>query len=258
MLNFKRHILFEAAQKGFDYEKNAAAALIPYGIVPAGFSPAGAGHDIPDLYIQKNGIRSGCELKITSTDAGSLVIKYQNGDWTIGKENETDDEKIFIQELAKEVGILDVIRQKWNEEPIKGGTSQKIKDEAAKLTKRERYERDLKTFRDIKGTISASKIEEYYNKKDTHYINVGTHGFYLLGKRNPLNLKNIPTFSSAAKATYRARCQYKSKDNYQFTFAMNFIIPAAKKSPFNIAPIVGLKDVTIDKKKLNISWFVEE
>ena len=123
---------------------------------------------------------------------------------------------------------------------------------ACKKTPRQRYERDLKLFKDIKGEIPASKIEEYYNKKDTYYVNVGTHGFYLMGKTNPLRLKDVPTFGASAKAIYRARVQYKGNDNYQFTFEMQFSMK--QKSPFNIAPVDG-KSVTIQKNKMDLSCF---
>ena len=86
-------------------------------------------------------------------------------------------------------------------------------------------------------------------------MNVGTHGFYLMGKSNPLKLKDVPTFGTNAKATYRARVQYKGSDNYQFTFEMQFSIPASKKSPFNIAPVDG-KSVKIIEKDLNLNCFI--
>ncbi|MFN9956480.1 MAG: hypothetical protein ACK55I_25560, partial [bacterium] len=126
---------------------------------------------------------------------------------------------------------------------------------AGKLTKKQQYERDRDTFPDVRGEIPANKIEQYYNKKDTYYVNVGTHGFYLMGSKNPLDLKDVPTFGSSAKAIYRARVQYKGSDNYQFTFEMQFSIPAAKKSPFNIAPVDG-KTVNIIKNKLDLSCFI--
>jgi hypothetical protein len=76
-----------------------------------------------------------------------------------------------------------------------------------------------------------------------------------MGSKNPLKLKGVPRFGSSAKATYRARVQYKGGGNYQFTFEMQFSIPSAKKSPFNIAPVDG-KSVTIQKNNLNLSCFI--
>jgi hypothetical protein len=248
-----------AAQQGFQYEVNAANVLKPLGFVPKNFVPAGAGHEQPDLILEHKKKKAGCELKITAASAGSLVMKYDTKDkknpWKFGSIKKDDDEKQFIADLAEEVGLFDIIKKQWKEVPFKRDKDDLWEATAGKLTPQQRYERDRDTFKDIKGEISATKIEEYYNKKDTFYVNVGTHGFYLMGKKNPLGLKGVPTFGSSAKATYRARVQYKGGGTYQFTFEMQFSIPAAKKSPFNIAPVDG-KSVNIIKKDLNLSCFL--
>lgn len=247
-----------AAQQGFEYEKNTATLLKKYGIVPKGFTPAGAGSDQPDLALVHKGITTGCELKITAASAGSLVLKYdildKTNPWKFGKISDDDSEKIFISNLAKQIGLFSMIKKTWKEIPFKRDKDDIWLATAGKLTPRERYERDLATFPDIKGEIQASEIENYYNTKKTYYVNVGTHGFYLLGSKNPLKLKGLPRFGSAAKATYRARVQYKGSNNYQFTFEMQFSIPASQKSPFNIAPVDG-KSVRIITKNLNLSCF---
>ena len=248
--------LAEAPQQGFVYEKNAADTLKKFNVVPNNFTPAGAGSDIPDLMIQKNGVKAGCELKITAASAGSLVMKYANGKWSVGKENETNDEKLFVADVAKEFGILDTIAKNWENEPYKFTDDPKLKDEIKDLSKRERYTAERLRFPEFRGEIPATKIEDYYAKKKTHYINVGTHGFYLLGSKNPLKLKGIPRFGSSAKASYRARVQAKGGGNYQFTFEMSFSIPAAKKSDFNIAPITAKNNVKINTDKLDLDWFL--
>ena len=247
-----------AAQQGFQYEKNAADILKPMGLVPKNFTPAGAGSDQPDLMLEYKNVKSGCELKITAASAGSLVLKYdskdKNNPWKFGEISDDDSEKKFIKDLADEVGLFDILNKQWNEAPFKREKDALWKATAGKLTKKQQYERDRDTFRDIRGEISATKIEQYYNRKDTYYVNVGTHGFYLMGSRNPLKLKDVPRFGDSAKATYRARVQYKGSDNYQFTFEMQFSIPTSKKSTFNIAPVNG-KSVNIIVKDLNLNCF---
>ena len=248
-----------AAQQGFQYEINAANVLKPLGLVPKSFVPAGAGHDQPDLMLEHKKVKAGCELKITAASAGSLVLKYDTGDkrnpWKFGDIGEDDAEKTFIKDLAEEVGLFDIIKKEWKEMPFKREKDDLWKATAGKLTKKQQYERDRDTFPDIRGEIPASKIEQYYNRKNTYYVNVGTHGFFLMGKKNPLKLKGVPLFGQSAKATYRARVQYKGSDNYQFTFEMQFSIPASKKSPFNIAPVDG-KTVAIKKELLNSNCFM--
>jgi hypothetical protein len=248
-----------AAQQGFQYEVNAAKLLKPLGFVPKNFVPAGAGHNQPDLMLEHKKKKAGCELKITAASAGSLVLKYDGNDkknpWKFGDIKKEDDEKQFIADLAEEVGLFDIIKKKWKDVPFKREKDLLWESTAGKLTPQQRYERDRDTFQDIRGEIPATKIEQYYNRKDTYYVNVGTHGFYLMGRKNPLQLKDVPMFGASAKATYRARVQYKGGGNYQFTFEMQFSIPANKKSPFNIAPVDG-KSVAIIKNKLNLSCFI--
>lgn len=246
-----------AAQQGFQYEINAADTLKPLGLVPKSFVPAGAGHNQPDLMLQYKKIKAGCELKITAASAGSLVLKYnaknKKEPWSFGEIKMNEEEKIFISKLATEVGLFKIINKEWSEIPFKRDKDLLWEATAGKMTPKQRYERDRDTFKDIRGEIPASKIEEYYNKKDTYYVNVGTHGFYLMGNKNPLKLKGVPRFGEMAKAIYRARVQYKGSDNYQFTFEMQFSMKS--KSPFNIAPVDG-KTVDIQKDKLNLSCFV--
>lgn len=246
-----------AAQQGFQYEVNAADVLKPMGLVPKTFIPAGAGHNQPDLMLEYKKIKAGCELKITAASAGSLVMKYDIKDkrnpWKFGDIKSDEDEKLFIRDLANEVKLFDLIKKQWKEVPFKRDKDQAWEVLAGRLTPQQRYERDRDTFKDIRGEIAASKIEEYYNKKDTYYVNVGTHGFYLMGKKNPLKLKNVPSFGQSAKATYRARVQYKGGGNYQFTFEMQFSMKM--KSPYNIAPVDG-KSVKILMDKMNLSCFV--
>ena len=226
------------------------------GLVPPSFRPAGAGHDQPDLMLSYKKKLAGCELKITAASAGSLVLKYDIKDkrtpWKFGDVKKEDDEKIFIRDLAYSVKLFDLINKNWKELPYKRDKDVLWNATAGKLTNMQRYERDRDTFRDIRGEIPATKIEEYYNTKKTYYVNVGTHGFYLLGNQNPFQLRGVPMFSNSAKAIYRARVQYKGGGNYQFTFEMQFSMHT--KSRYNIAPVDG-KTVNIQMDKLNLSCF---
>lgn len=241
-----------AAQQGFLYEENAAKLLKTYGLVPKNFKPAGAGHDQPDLMLLHNGKEAGCELKITAASAGSLVLKYdqtkRDNPWSFGDIGRDEEEKIFMSSVAKQAGFFEDVKRMW----VPKGIPQKFRDKPTISDKKKQYEADLAKFPDIKKEIQASYVERYYEKKDTYYVNVGTHGFYLFGAKNPFKLKNVPRFASSAKVIYRGRVQYKGGGNYQFTFELQFGMKA--KSPFNIAPVDG-KSVVIIKPKLNLECF---
>ena len=250
-----------AAQQGFVYEVNAAKYLKPIGLVPKNFTPAGAGHDQPDLMLLYKDDKQGCELKITDASAGSLVLKYtpnQNPPWGFGDIKNEEKEKLFIRDLAKNVKLFDELAKAWNNRPYKVDKQYQDaywKRTAGNLNNRERYARDHRVFRELKGEIPSRKIESYYNRKDTFYVNVGTHGFYMMGNRNPYRLKKVPRFSVSSKALWRARVQAKGGGNYQFTFEMGFRI--VKKSQYNIAPVKSKSNVEIDKGAVDISCFPE-
>lgn len=240
------------AQQGFQYEKNAAKLLKEYNLVPENFNPAGSGHDRPDLLLQYRGNKAGCELKITAASAGSLVLKYDESNtrepWGFGTIRPDEDEKIFLSFVAEESGFLEDVKKLW----APNGIPQKFMNPPTIKDKRKQYETDLQNFPDIKKEIDASFVEQYYEKKDTNYVNVGTHGFFLFGNKNPLELQNVPRFNSAAKVIYRGRVQYKGSGNYQFTFELQFSMKM--KSPYNIAPVNG-ESVNIIKSKLNLECF---
>lgn len=263
-----------ASQQGFEYEKNAINYLKPFGLSDGIF--AGASHDRPDIMLTVRGEKAGCELKISPTAGGSLVIKaYANKSphWQFGEIDHDETEKVFLRDLAIKSGALQQINERWSM-PVYNISDRTSawEREMLKTPLRDRYSQDLKTCPDVKLNLSAKEMSDYYNLKKTHYINIGTHGFYLLGDKDPLGLNKrmkeikkplIPNFEDFATLTARVRCQSKgiSKQDaaekskrviggqgYQFTFTIEFGMKTANSSPYNIAPISG-KDVNIIKAK---------
>lgn len=262
-----------AAQQGFVYEENATKFLKQFKLSDG--VTAGASHTRPDLMLTVRGKEAGCELKISPTAGGSLVIKaYASSTphWRFGEIEHDETEKQFLADLAKSSGVLNQINQKWDI-PIYNVADRTPEWERQMLKKplRERYEFDLKTCPDIKLQLPADSMTKYYNLKNTFYINVGTHGFYLLGNRDPLGLNDrmksigaplVPKFEDVCKITARVRCQSKGvtkadaeektkrkigAQGYQFTFTIEFALPKGS-SPYNIAPIDG-NSVNILKDK---------
>lgn len=246
------------AQQGFLYEENAYKALQQFHISTGG--TAGASHDKPDLTIQKisDKQKSGCELKISTTAAGSLVMKYTNGVWSYG-DTKGDPEKVFLMALGEEFNLLTEMNKqgqhgaKWRGKVPhlqNDARGKKILFEAP--TKQEAYRKDLAQFggqSEIHIPVRAKAICDYYNSKKCDYINVGTHGFYLLNKRDPLNLNKhlvptIPDFADIAAAKIRVRCQYKGGGDYQFVMTLEF--SKMTKSYYNIAPVMNAGNVSIN------------
>ena len=262
-----------AAQQGFVYEENAIKFLGKFNLCDGKF--AGASHDRPDIMLTVRGKPAGCELKISPTAGGSLVLKaYANSTphWRFGEIDHDETEKKFLADLAESSGVLKEINRKWDT-PIYNvaDRTKEWEKQMLKIPLRQRYDTDLKTCPDIKMLLPARAMSDYYNLKKTYYINVGTHGFYLLGNKDPLGLNErmkkaglpeIPKFEDVCKITARVRCQSKGvtkadaeekskgrigAQGYQFTFTIEFSLRKGT-TPYNIAPIDG-KTVTIKESE---------
>lgn len=250
------------AQKGFEYEENAYKALEKYNISTGG--TAGASHDKPDLTIQNKKTKktAGCELKISPTAAGSLVMKYVNGKWIYG-DYKGEEEKEFLHSIGEEFHLLREMNvsgnagKKWRDKvPSLQNTDKGKKIIIGNIDKREAYKIDISQFggeNEIKIDIPAKEICNYYITKKCSYINVGTHGFYTLNGKDVLDInkklkelkqKEIPDFAKNAKATLRVRCQYKGSGDYQFVMTLEF--KNVNKSEYNIAPLKKGSSSTID------------
>lgn len=254
------------AQEGFLYEEKAYAALEKYKISTGG--TAGASHDKPDLTIQNSKkVKTGCELKNSPTAAGSLVMKYHKGKWGFG-DYKGDPEKEFMYALAVKAKLL----QEMNTSGSKGakwrGKTPALQNDASGkkilapgfTDKKKAYEFDLKQFggdNEVHIDVGGKAVSDYYNSKKCHYINVGTHGFFLLNGSDPLKLNSnliklgharIPDFSSSASCKIRVRCQYKGGGDYQFVMTLQFY--GVAKSPYNLAPLKAGSKSEIDVKKL--------
>ena len=257
-----------SAQKGFIYENNLYTALKACGIA-GGNPPAGAESNRPDLEIKlvkdRDTQTQGAELKLAPTAGGSLVMKYNDGKWMFDPKAGKDKEKAFMMEVAKKANLLREMNTSgtygtnWRgKTPFlqNDQLGRKVLVEGVK-NKREAYEKDIKQFggkNEVKIPVPAKVMCDYYNLKDTHYLNVASHGFFLMNTKDPLNLNKgikgqpVPDFARSAKLQIRIRCQYKGSGDYQFVMTLEF--GGVKFSPYNIGPILSKTNVQIDKRAL--------
>ena len=246
-------------QQGFIYENNAYNILETLGIAVGGV--AGASHDRPDLSLvtTSHSRPEGCELKIAPTAAGSLVLKYHAGQWGFGDIGQ-DQEKLMMKEIADQYNLLENMNtqgaagKNWRGKiPVlqNDATGKKILTQGV-TDKREAYKRDIEQFKgenEVHIVVPAKAICDYYNRKRTYYLNVGTHGFYLMNLTDPLKLnakltKKIEDFAKCASARIRVRCQPKGSGDYQFAMTLEF--SKVKKSSYNLCPVVSDKNVKIN------------
>jgi len=218
---------------------------------------AGASSKIPDLTIKlgKGKDTAGMELKTTPTAAGGLVMKYVDGAWELGATG-GKDEKEFLAGLAKKYGVLKIANNKrsaWgkNVPHLQYDGDKKIY--VPKMTSRQAYDKDIKQYggqSEIHIDVESRVIASYYNSKDTYYMNVGSHGIYLLGNTDPLDLNGrlkklgaslIPNFNFPV--FIRCRCQAKGGGDYNFNMVQT--MKAGKVSPYNFLPMNGAGTINI-------------
>jgi hypothetical protein len=242
-----------SAQKGYEYEKKASEFLKQFGITDGSYD--GSKNQGPDIVLHTKTKSTGCELKILPTAAGSLVLKYYDDEWHYGDVGD-DEEKQFMRDLGEQKGALKEIKKKWKSPPLLQYKNDK-KTYPKLLNERTAYQQDIKTFGsegygDIYIPVDGSDISNYYIKKNCSYLNVGTHGFYLLEDEFNLNSiikgAKIPNFASSITARIRIRIQYKSP-GYQF--ALTTLFSGVRKSPYNLAPIAGSTSVNIIKNQVS-------
>ena len=259
-----------AAQKGFEYDRNVVNYLKKVKLVHPSFQPASATSDRADLELYYKRRKVNIELKIEAASGGSLVLKWDGSAsrskrWGFGDVSD-NDEKQFLAELAESSGALKEINKRWTDTPLKrGDMTPEERAAIANIEKRQRYRIDQAKFPEINGILPGRVVADYYAMKNTHYINVGTNGFYLLGSKDPEKLLDnckkyklppIPSFAKSANVKYRARVQDKGGGNYQYTFELSFTLSKSASSPYNIGPCRGGGNVSILKEKVNISCFV--
>lgn len=249
------------AQEGFLYEENVAKVLKKLGWVKPTYTPAGASSTRPDLDLFVGGVEYGCELKKDLASAGSLVIKYNNSSNSYSwGDTGGNKEKEFMKNLGDNNQVMAAIKRNWKKklwiaEDRTGSWMTRWK-KSGRPSLEQRYRQDLENCPDIYFDLPSDTIEKYYNLKDTYYLNVGTHGFYLMGAKDPAKLNKhaqpkIPRWSASHKAILRIRIQSKGVtkaaarekstknptggQGYQITCEMQF--KSVRASNYNIGPV---------------------
>jgi hypothetical protein len=227
--------------------------------------PAGGLSNIPDLTIKlgKGRETAGLELKTEPTAAGGLVMKYINGTWELGS-TDGKEEKELLASLAKKYGVLKIAnnrRSAWGKNvPYLQYDPKNINKKiyVSKMTSRQAYDKDMKQYggkSEIHITIDTRTVSTYYNSKECYYMNIGSHGLYLLGNSDPLDLNGrlkslgsqpIPIFNFPL--FIRCRCQAKGGGDYNFNMVQT--MKAGTKSPYNFLPMNDAGTINIREVNL--------
>lgn len=238
-----------SAARGHDYEKNAVKHLKQFKLVPPGFTPAGA-ENRPDIYLKTKAGTAGCELKVsTKVGGGSVNFIHDKGKWKFETSTKLPEQQFMIK-IAKKAGFFEMLNERWVDIPMKRTPiTKEVAAMQGSMTKEQMYRIDLKNFKSFSFPVDPRVLEKYYVEKDAAYINIGTHGFYLLGPSDPLGLnknlssnrmKKIPRFADVANMTMMVQVKNKGAGKWhQYMIEGRFTIPVANKSPYNIAATDG-------------------
>lgn len=226
---------------GFVYEQKLFSQYKDAGLIPAGFTPAGADSTAADLelwtanYITGSQPTTGSKIKIEVkldllADYGQASLDYSSGGWVLSGKNTT--EALEMRRLLNSMNVTREINRVWPGKPnLFNYTSSKL---VPLKEKEEDYEKYKSSF--IKGSGFANTFVSYYGSKGIHYIQIGGYGLYSLSS-DPSNLRTlgvIPFLSSGASMKLRIRTKgSESKGTYRFSTAL-LIDSKPRKSGFDL------------------------
>ena len=254
-----------SARRGFEYERNVVKHLKKFKFVPSNFMPA-ASKNRPDIQLQNSRGVGGCELKVsTKVGGGSVNFVHDRGKWRFETKYKLPEQQFLIK-VAKKAGFFDLLEQKWSELPLKRTPVTKdLQMLVGSMTREQIYRTDLANFPSFSFKVDPRVLEKYYVEKRAQYINVGTHGLYLLGTTDPLGMnrslverrmKKVPRFADVANMTMQVQVKNKGIGKWhQFMIEGRFTIPLTAKSPYNLGAIDG-NNAALILSKTDLSCFL--
>ena len=226
---------------GFNYESKLFTQYKDVGLVPPGFTPAGADSTAADLelwtgkYLAGSDPTTGQKIKIevkldTSADYGQASLTHNGSSWILSGKNTT--EALEMRRLLNQMNVVNEINRVWKGKPnlFKYKTSKQVPPAEKSY--------DLETYKSsfIKGTGFARAFASYYSSKGVHYIQIGGYGLYSL-KQDPNNLHNLGVkrfLNSTATMKLRIRTKGStSQGTYRFSTALLMDFPP-RKSKFDL------------------------
>jgi len=222
--------------KGFLYEEALNDSLKKYGLQSPSFQPAASNPNAPDAELLYNKKKHKVEVKLdTKVDfgQGSLDYNVKTKKWGLGGANTLAAAQ--MREFLTSIGVVDIVNKKWGSK----GPPRKYTVPSSKYTSKD-VEHDYAKFKDEFVDIPGSAVADYYNSKDTYYIQIGGYGLYYMG-RDVAKL-GVPSFNLKLKLRIRIKRGGSTPIyNYRFTTAIQAVSGTLTKSPFNLDDVDYLK-----------------
>lgn len=207
-----------AGKAGFLYEAKIQDIFKKNKIAPAGFRPAGSDPDAPDAMFIYKGKQYKLEIKLDKKvdyGQGSLDYDLKKDKWILGGQNTPAAQ--HMREFLESLGVLKLVNSNkgW------GGLGPPRKFTVPfSQYKKEDVDYDYKHFTDRFIPIPNYRaVADYYNKKQTYYIQIGGHGLFHMGK----DPARIGTTEFKPKLKVRIRLKRGGSNpiyNYRFSTAI--------------------------------------
>ena len=201
--------------RGDIYERAIFNELLSSKLTERKYLPAGSDKTRPDAVFLVNGKKYNLEIKLDlDVDFGQGTLRYDfnNFKWISYADNPK------MKELMDYYKVNEIADNNWTKVPNRVGKND-VGRKPRRLSSREILE-DKKNFPDVYMNLRGrNPIAEYYNSKDTYYIQIGKlHGFYYMGS-DPLNL-GVPEFNPSQQ---KIRLRLK-RSGLTYRFSTAFVI----------------------------------
>ena len=223
--------------KGFLYERKINADLKKYKVYPGGYSGAGSDSNAPDAFIRVNNKDLKVEVKLdmkVDFGQGSLDYDLKNKKWILG--GAQTQSAIQMRKFLESIKVPNIVNKAWGSK----GPPRKFTVPFEKYTKQD-VAYDYKNFTDTFVNISNSAVSNYYNSKNTYYIQIGDgYGLYYMGK-DIAKLGVKPFFPTLKLRIRLKRGGISPIYNYRFSTAIQAATNSLSKSNSDLDDILFLK-----------------
>ena len=213
---------------GFVYEQKLFSQYKDVGMIPTGFTPAGASNTAADLelwapkYTANKAPTTGQKIKIevkldAKADYGQSSLDHNGGSWVLKGSNTPEAQE--MRRLLNGMNVVADINRAWPGKPNLFNYNKS--SEVPGFEKQADYVNYKSSF--ISGAGFARAFASYYSSKGVNYIQIGGLGLYSLGS-DPNNLSQLgvtPFLTSGATMKLRIRIKgSQSKGTYRFSTAL--------------------------------------
>jgi len=222
--------------KGFLYEELIFNKLNDQGLVPKGFTPAGADNNAPDCKFMWKGEEYNLEIKLDEkADYGQSGLKYNMGTkkWYLDGKNTIQDKT--MREQLKSLGVEDFVNSTKGWGSVKQPPRKFVRESKREKVTWGDKEFDYANFKDKYIPIDSNTLSNFYNSKKIYYIHIGGYGTYYMG-RDPAKMArfvDMSKFNGSLKLRIRKKGS-SSSPNYRFSTAL-LIDKKPTKSAFDIS-----------------------